>query len=62
MVNDSNRDDPSFDIGFQGLASLGDPGIGPVDIGSVPNTFGSMPGKLQKFELREEYNNYYMGK
>ena len=44
MVNDSNRDDPSFDIGFQGLASLGDPGIGPVDIGSVPNTFGSMPG------------------
>mgnify|MGYP005705905343 CR=1 FL=1 len=37
MVNDSNRDDPSFDIGFQGLASLGDPGIGPVDIGSVPN-------------------------
>ena len=44
MVNDSNRDDPSFDIGFQGLASLGAPGIGPVDIGSVPNTFGSMPG------------------
>ena len=45
MVNDSNRDDPSFDIGFQGLASLGDPGIGPVDIGgNIPNTFGSMPG------------------
>ena len=43
MVNDSNRDDPSFDIGFQGLASLGDPGIGPVDFG-IPNTFGSMPG------------------
>ena len=48
MVNDSNRDDPSFDIGFQGLASLGEPGIGPVDIGgNIPNTFGSMPGNTQ---------------
>ena len=45
MVNDSNRDDPSFDIGFQGLASLGDPGIGPVDFGLSP--FGGMGPNIQ---------------
>ena len=45
MVNDSNRNDPSRDMGFQGLASLGDPGIGPVDFGLSP--FGGMGPNIQ---------------
>ena len=44
MINGLGNYDPSPDMGLEGLGSLGDPGIGPVDIGSVPNTFGSMPG------------------
>ena len=44
MINGLGGIDSSYDMGLEGLGSLGDPGIGPVDIGSVPNTFGSMPG------------------
>jgi len=45
MVNDSDRNDSSRDMGFQGLASLGDPGIGPVDFGLSP--FGGMGPNIQ---------------
>ena len=45
MVNDSNRNETSRDMGFQGLASLGDPGIGPVDFGLSP--FGGIGPNIQ---------------
>ena len=47
MINGLGGIDPSYDMGLEGLGSLEDPGLGPVDIGSVPNTFGSMPGNTQ---------------
>ena len=45
MANDSNRDDPSFDIGLEGIGSLEDPGLGPVDFGLSP--FGGMGENIQ---------------
>lgn len=48
MINGLGGIDSSYDMGLEGLGSLGDPGIGPVDIGgNIPNTFGSMPGNTQ---------------
>lgn len=47
MINGLGGIDPSYDMGLEGLGSLEDPGLGSVDIGSVPNTFGSMPGNTQ---------------
>ena len=47
MINGLGGIGPSYDMGLEGLGSLEDPGLGPVDIGSVPNTFGSMPGNTQ---------------
>ena len=48
MINGLGNYDPSQDMGLEGLGSLGDPGIGSVDLGGgVPNTFGSMPGNTR---------------
>ena len=48
MINGLGGIDSSYDMGLEGLGSLGDPGIGSVDLGGgVPNTFGSMPGNTR---------------
>ena len=48
MINGLGNYDPSQDMGLEGLGSLGDPGIGSVDLGGgVPNTFGGMPGNTR---------------
>ena len=44
MISGLGGIDSSYDMGLEGIGSLEDPGLGLVDIGSVPNTFGSMPG------------------
>ena len=44
MINGLGGIGSSYDMGLEGIGSIEDPGLGPVNIGSVPNTFGSMPG------------------